>query len=80
MTDIDQILRELSEAAREESPPPIDVRLSILETLRTRSQPACIDLTPIAFAGVSVAVAATVVFAFLPTWQSLSGPWVGLLQ
>lgn len=79
MTDVDKLLRELSSVARTEGQPAIDVRQSVLDTLATQTQPSRIDLTPVAFTGVAIAVAAVVVVALLPAWQTMSDPWVCLL-
>ena len=79
MTNVDKLLRDLSTVARTEAQPAIDVRHSVLETLSAQPQPTRLDLTPIAFTGVAVAVAAAVVIALLPAWQTMSDPWGALL-
>ncbi len=77
--NIDKLLRELSNLARTDSLPAVDVRSSVLQTLAAQSQPVRVDLTQVAFTAVSVAVAASVVIALLPAWQTMSEPWVCLL-
>ena len=79
MTDVDKLLRELSRVARTQTLSMIDVRESVLRTLSAQSQPTRIDLTPIAFTTIAVAVASAVVIALLPAWQTMSEPWVCLL-
>lgn len=75
MKNVDTLLSELGHAAREESPPHVDVRQRVLQTIaRQRSEPM-VDIVPIVFSGVAVATAATLLFAFLPSWQAVFNPW-----
>lgn len=77
--DVDRVLSKLAEAARSEPTPPINVRDRVMQTVSTRPRDSVLDLTPIACAGFAMAVAATALFALLPTWRSLLEPWAALL-
>ena len=75
MTDLHKILNELGECARDATPPNVDVRQRVMESLAIRSQVLPPDPTPLAFCGVAIALAVSLLIAFLPLWQTLSEPW-----
>jgi len=76
MTDVDALLRALSNVARSDTALTIDVRARVLRTVAAQPRPAPLDVVPIAFAGAAVAVAAAVVVALLPEWRTMFEPWV----
>lgn len=79
MNDIDQLLHNLSAAARSEPPPQIDVRARVLASLSVRSRRVALDIVPIAFAGAALTVAAVALTIVLPSWQTLTEPWSAYL-
>lgn len=79
MNDVDKLLRGLSESARSEPARPLDVRARVLKTVSMQPRLAPLDMVPIAFAGAAMAVAATVLIALLPAWQTLTEPWVAYM-
>ncbi|MBM4005829.1 MAG: hypothetical protein FJ295_21510 [Planctomycetes bacterium] len=79
MNEVDKILNRLSEAARREAAPQVDVRTRVIETLSVRLRPAPLDFVPIAFAGAALAIAAVFLITMLPTWQAVTEPWVAYL-
>lgn len=76
MIDPHDLLSELSNAARRESIPSVDVRMRVMESISVSSQIPRPDATPIVCCGIAVALAACVVIGLFPTWQTLSEPWV----
>ena len=76
MIDPDKLLSELSEAARRETAPTLDVRMRVMESISAQKQTLRPDVTPFAFVGVAAALAVCVAIAFLPAWQTMSEPWV----
>lgn len=79
MNDVDQLLQNLSAAARSEPPPQIDVRARVLSSLSIRSRRDRLDMVPIAFAGAALAVAAAALLMVLPSLQTLTEPWTAYL-
>jgi ABC-type phosphate/phosphonate transport system permease subunit len=79
MTDVDRVLRDLSSIVRSETGPAINVRARVIQTVATQSRCAPLDVLPIAFTGVAVAIAAAVVIVFLHAWQTMFEPWVAYL-
>lgn len=79
MNDIDKLLHNLAYQARSEPAQPIDVRARVMQTVSSRNYAAPLDISPIVFAGVSVAIAAGFLIALLPTWMTLMDPWVAYL-
>ncbi|MCA9217780.1 MAG: hypothetical protein KDB27_32145 [Planctomycetales bacterium] len=75
MTDPEQLLRELAESTRSAPPPKVDVRDRVMDTISARSQVLPPDPVPLAFCGFAIALAASVVFVYLPLWHALSEPW-----
>jgi ABC-type phosphate/phosphonate transport system permease subunit len=76
MTDVAKLLRELSRVDQTDAARAVNVRARVLQTITTQLRPAPLDVLPIAFTGVAIAVAAVVVIALLPAWQTMSEPWV----
>ncbi len=79
MSDVNKLLHDLAQQARSEPAQPIDVRARVTQTLSSRLYAAPLDISPIVFAGVSVAIAAGFLIALLPTWMTLTDPWVAYL-
>ena len=77
MTDVDQMLRELSTAARDAPPPSVDVRASVARTIAATVAPPPREVLPLALAGVAMALAASAVIVFLPAWRTMFEPWAG---
>ena len=62
MTDVDELLRDLADSARNEtSPPTVDVQQRVRRTIAGRVRLGQLDWARIAFAGVAIAVAASYV-------------------
>ena len=74
MTDPHRLLSELSKKSRKDIAPIVDVRQRVMESLAAKS--IAVDIAPLALGGVAAAIAASVVFALLPVWQTMSEPWV----
>lgn len=79
MNNLDKLLTDLSRAARTESAPSVEVSEQVIRTLTRLPIIAPVDYSPIVFASAALAVAATVLVAFFPAWQSLSEPWTAYL-
>jgi len=76
MNDFEANLNKLAEAARDEPAPDIDIRSRVMHTVAAYQQPVTrLDLLPIAFSGVAVTVAASLVFVCLPSLQMILDPW-----
>ncbi len=76
MNDVNKLLRDLAQQARSEPAQPVDVRARVTRTLFVRSRTSPLDIAPVVFAGISVAIAAGFLFVMLPTWLTLTAPWV----
>lgn len=79
MNNVDELLTDLSRAARTEPAPAVEVSEQVMRTLSRLPFIAPVDYSPIVFASAALAVAATVLVAIFPAWQSLSEPWTAYL-
>ena len=79
MNNVDKLLADLSRAARSEPVPSVEVSEQVMRTLTRLPFIAPVDYSPIVFASAALALAATVLVAFFPAWQSLSEPWTAYL-
>lgn len=79
MTDVDQLLRDLSRVAQSEEPPAVDVRQGVLKTLAARHPVVRLDFTPLVLAAFTATVAVIVAVVCFPAWVTMSDPWVALL-
>ena len=73
MNDVDGLLKQLGESARREPSSTIDVRERVLQSVSL--VPVKVDWFPIICGGVACAVAATLLVACLPSWQTMFDPW-----
>lgn len=79
MNDVDQLLRNLAQQAHSLPAQPIDVRARVAQTLAKSTRMDSLDISPLVFAGVLVAIAAGFLVAIFPTWMTLTDPWVAYL-
>lgn len=79
MHNIDKLLADLSTAARSEPAPSVEVSEQVMRSLSRLPAIVPVDYSPIVFAGAALAIAATVLVAFFPAWQSLNEPWAAYL-
>ena len=80
--NVEDRLRVLARSARRESPPPVDVADRVVRTLVARES-ACVSLperTWMWMAGLSVAVAATVLVAAIPFYGMWNDPFVEVVE
>lgn len=75
MNEIDSILNQLGDAARNEPSPDCEVRLRVMRTVSVQQPVWKMDMAPIVFSAVTVATAAMIVIAFFPSWQTMFDPW-----
>lgn len=75
MNRVDTILKQLANEARHEPAPDVDVRIHVLHTISTQRPAPKLDIVPIVFSGVAVTIAATLLVACLPSWETLYDPW-----
>lgn len=78
MKNVDKLLSELGRSARKGTPPEVNVHSQVLTTISKQEVVFCtpkLDLVPIAFGGVAVAVAAIFCVVCFPSFQMLSDPW-----
>ena len=76
MEPLDDELRKLGARGRLESPPPIDVRGRVQETLFVSTATPRIGATPIAFVGAAAAAAAAATWIARPAYEAIFGPWL----
>ena len=74
-TDPHKLLVELSDKARSADAPIVDVRHQVMKSVASRTVFVS-DVAPLAFSGLAVGIAASVVFAFLPLWLTMAEPWI----
>ena len=79
MTDVDRLLSGLSDVARRDSAPPVDLRARVMQTLTRHPQVVPREGPLFAFAGVAVAAAAAMAIALLPAWLAALDPWTYFL-
>lgn len=79
INNVDKILADLSRAARSEPVPCVEVSEQVMRTLTRLPLIAPVDYSSIVFASATLALAATVLVAFFPAWQSLNEPWAAYL-
>ncbi|MCC6507546.1 MAG: hypothetical protein IT423_00455 [Pirellulaceae bacterium] len=77
--NVDKLLADLSRAARSEPAPSVEVSEQVMRTLTHLPFIAPVDYLPIVFAGAALALAAIILVALFPAWQSLSEPWAAYL-
>ena len=75
MKPVDTLLNELGSAARSEVGPDVDVRAHVLETIAEHRLVPRLDIAPLLFGGTAITIAAGVLVAFLPSWQTVFDPW-----
>lgn len=75
-------IRELAACSQDARVPNIDVRGRVQATLResARDMQELVDRPTLAFAGLSMAVAALLFTFFLPTVQILWDPWLAFMN
>lgn len=74
MKDLENLLEAAGEAARRVPTPQVDVRGRVLASITQHATPA-IDVAPLYFTAALVTLAASLCFAFLPSWQTMTEPW-----
>ena len=73
MNDVDGLLNQLGKAARREPSPSVDVRERVLQSVSIA--PVKVDWFPVVCGGIACVVAATLLVACLPCWQTMFDPW-----
>lgn len=73
----EQLLRELSAIAATAAPPAVDVTDSVMSTIQEmRRMSIPFDRTPLIFGGVTIATAASLMIALLPSLTTMTQPWI----
>jgi len=75
MKDVESLLGDLGRMARNEARPEVDVRSRVMSSIAAQPSVARLDLVPLVFSGVAVAVAAMLVISFLPSAETMLDPW-----
>lgn len=75
MNRLNALLNQLGESARKEPPPEVDVRDRVLQTISVQQPSLKLDTVPLVFSGIAIAVAAMLLVACFPSWQTMFDPW-----
>ena len=76
----DRLLRELVESARRDSPPPVDVRATVLKAVLQKQPARASDSVLYVFAAASVLVASIALIVGIQSWLVISDPAVEIVQ
>jgi len=73
----EQLLRELSAIGATAAPPAVDVTDSVMSSIHEmRHMSIPFDRTPLIFGGVTIATAAPLMIALLPSLTTMTQPWI----